>query len=44
MIEKDPNDRPDTLMEFYRELKAGRCFHIKPKKPIETVETEDSEE
>lgn len=35
MLEKDPNDRPDTLMEFYRELKAGRCFHIKPKKPVE---------
>jgi len=34
MLAKDPNDRPETLMEFYRELKAGRCFHIKPKPPL----------
>ena len=33
MLEKEPNDRPDSLLEFYRELKAGRCFHIKPKPP-----------
>ena len=33
MLEKDPNDRPSSLMEFYREMKAGRCFHIKPKQP-----------
>lgn len=33
MLAKDPNDRPETLLEFYREMKAGRCFHIKPKKP-----------
>jgi len=33
MLAKDPNDRPETLMEFYREL-AGRCFHIKPKPPL----------
>jgi len=34
MLAKDPNDRPESLMEFYRELKAGRCFHIKPKPPL----------
>ncbi len=34
MLEKDPADRPDSLMEFYRELKAGRCFHLKPKQPL----------
>ena len=34
MLAKEPNDRPDSLMEFYRELKAGRCFHIKPKPPL----------
>jgi len=46
MLEKDPNDRPSSLMEFYRELKAGRCFHIKPKKPVEQDEkqTEDDGE
>ena len=45
MLEKDPNDRPDTLMEFYRELKAGRCFYIKPKKPVEkSPEDEDDHE
>ena len=38
MLAKDPNDRPDSLMEFYRELKAGRCFHIKPKPPLSTEE------
>ena len=34
MLAKDPGDRPETLMEFYRELKAGRCFHIKPRPPL----------
>jgi serine/threonine protein kinase len=33
MLAKDPKDRPDSLREFRRELKAGRCFHLKPKKP-----------
>ena len=44
MLEKDPADRPDTLLEFYRELKAGRCFHIKPKppKPKEVEEAEQA--
>jgi len=35
MLEKNPEDRPETLLEFYRELKAGRCFHIKPKPFVE---------
>ena len=43
MLEKEPKDRPETLMEFYRELKAGRCFHIKPKKPPESPETTGDE-
>jgi len=34
MLAKDPSERPETLMEFYREMKAGRCFHIKPKPPL----------
>ncbi|NOY30590.1 MAG: serine/threonine protein kinase [Planctomycetes bacterium] len=34
MLAKDPADRPESLLEFYRELKAGRCFHIKPKPPL----------
>jgi serine/threonine protein kinase len=43
MMAKEPKDRPDTLMEFYRELKAGRCFHIKPKKPVDKVESKEEE-
>jgi len=34
MLSKDPKDRPDSLLEFYREMKAGRCFHLKPKPPL----------
>ncbi len=34
MLAKDPHDRPSSLLEFCRELKAGRCFHIKPKVPL----------
>ena len=44
MLEKDPNDRPDSLMEFYRELKAGRCFHIAPKPPKPKDEEENEAE
>ena len=40
MLSKDPKDRPESLREFRRELKAGRCFHIKPRKP-EPKEDED---
>ena len=35
MLAKDPKDRPETLREFRQALKAGRCFHIKPKRPFE---------
>ena len=38
MLAKDPDDRPDSLLEFYRELKAGRCFHIKPRPPLSPEE------
>ncbi len=45
MLEKEPANRPESLMEFYREMKAGRCFHLKPKKPdpeAEAAAEEDS--
>lgn len=32
-LAKEPKDRPDSLVEFIRELKAGRVFQIKPRKP-----------
>ena len=35
MLAKDPKDRPDNLREFRQVLKAGRCFHITPKKPVD---------
>ncbi len=38
MLAKEPKDRPESLMEFMRELKAGRVFQIKPKKPLPKVE------
>lgn len=41
MLEKDPKDRPEDLKLFRRELKAGRCFHIKPKKPVPEDEADD---
>lgn len=34
MLAKEAKDRPDSLKEFIRDLKAGRVFQIKPKKPI----------
>lgn len=43
MLAKDPKDRPDSLREFRRELKAGRCFHIKPKKPVPKEGTDDDD-
>jgi serine/threonine protein kinase len=33
MLAKEPKDRPDSLKEFTRTLKAGRIFQIKPRKP-----------
>ncbi len=44
MLAKDPKDRPDSLLEFYRELKAGRCFHISPKPPKPEDEQSEQEE
>ena len=40
MLAKKREDRPDSLMEFVRDLKAGRCFHIKPKPPLPKEEEE----
>jgi len=42
MLAKEPKDRPETLLEVVRELKAGRCFHIKPKKPLPKEEEEEA--
>ena len=44
MLAKEPKDRPDSLKEFMRELKAGRVFQIKPKKPLPKAETAKEEE
>ncbi len=44
MLAKDVKDRPDSLKEFIRELKAGRVFQIKPRKPIPKAETAKDEE
>lgn len=33
MLAKEPKDRPETLKDFTRTLKAGRIFQIKPRKP-----------
>jgi len=42
MMAKKPEDRPETLLEIVRDLKAGRCFHIKPKPPKEDGEEKPS--
>lgn len=34
MLAKEIKERPDSLKEFIRELKAGRVFQIKPRKPL----------
>jgi serine/threonine protein kinase len=44
MLAKEQNDRPESLMEFMRELKAGRVFQIKPKKPLPKVEEPQEED
>jgi serine/threonine protein kinase len=44
MLAKEPKDRPDSLKEFARTLKAGRVFQIKPRKPQPKVETADEED
>jgi eukaryotic-like serine/threonine-protein kinase len=33
MLAKEPKERPDSLKEFIHDLKAGRVFQIKPRKP-----------
>jgi eukaryotic-like serine/threonine-protein kinase len=38
MLAKEPKERPDSLKEFMRDLKAGRVFQIKPRKPQPKVE------
>lgn len=44
MLAKEPKDRPDSLKEFIRDLKAGRVFQIKPKKPLPKSDQKVSEE
>ena len=44
MLAKEPKDRPDSLKEILRELKAGRVFQIKPKKPQPKVEETKEED
>jgi eukaryotic-like serine/threonine-protein kinase len=44
MLAKDAKDRPDSLKEFMRDLKAGRVFQIKPRKPLPKVEEATKEE
>lgn len=43
MLAKDPKDRPENLREFRAALRAGRCFHLKPKKPVDDPETAKAE-
>ncbi|RIK79402.1 MAG: serine/threonine protein kinase [Planctomycetota bacterium] len=38
MLAKEPKDRPDSLKEFLRDLKAGRVFQVKPRKPLAKAE------
>jgi serine/threonine protein kinase len=42
MLAKEAKDRPDSLKEFVRDLKAGRVFQIKPRKPV--AKTEEAKE
>jgi hypothetical protein len=44
MLAKEPKDRPESLKEFMRDLKAGRVFQIKPKKPQPKAEQSAKEE
>jgi serine/threonine-protein kinase len=44
MLAKDPKDRPDSLKEFARTLKAGRVFQIKPRKPQPKADKKDDED
>lgn len=44
MLAKDPKDRPDSLKEFMRDLKAGRVFQVKPRRPVAKMEESATEE
>jgi eukaryotic-like serine/threonine-protein kinase len=44
MLAKEPKERPDSLKEFMRDLKAGRVFQIKPRKPQPKTEEATKEE
>ena len=44
MLAKEPKDRPESLKEFIRTLKAGRVFQIKPRKPQPKTETKDEDD
>ena len=44
MLAKEPKDRPDSLKDFARILKAGRVFQIKPRKPLPKDESKKSDE
>jgi serine/threonine-protein kinase len=44
MLAKEPRDRPETLKDFARTLKAGRVFQIKPRKPLPKEERQKQEE
>jgi serine/threonine protein kinase len=44
MLAKEPKDRPDSLKEFIRILKAGRIFQIKPRKPQPKDESKKDED
>jgi hypothetical protein len=43
MLAKEAKDRPDSLKEFVRDLKAGRVFQIKPRKPVAKAEIKEEE-
>jgi serine/threonine-protein kinase len=44
MLAKDPKERPETLKDFTRTLKAGRIFQVKPRKPEPKVEEAKEED
>jgi serine/threonine protein kinase len=44
MLAKEPKDRPESLKEFIRILKAGRIFQIKPRKPQPKDESKKDED
>jgi serine/threonine protein kinase len=43
MLAKDPKDRPESLKDFVRALRAGRVFQVKPRKPAPVVETKEED-